>query len=827
MNSLLATCSRCRHDALRSHLLKKSIFIRSRAGGNSAKNKRAKAAREHGGQQQVKPAYAAVGTLYGPPSYTPPSSPRGFRGSQPPAHEDDYAPVRTSDVWAHLEHGVKGWSRSPTIYKMLQSFGVAVSDLSGLLSAYSKAMQSGEVKATLAYTSEQVDRIAYDLSHKSGGVTMDQWLSKILFEWVAHKETKPVLQGKVSEDTIATMTELFHAADLSQPYAFYPRARLNKPRTVIMHVGPTNSGKTHNALRALAAAETGVYGGPLRLLAAEIFERLNKGQIVPAGVDPDAGAEPDTDSLADIGDAQEQGKVVIQKDGDARFARPCNMITGEEQKFMGEEVGLVSCTVEMAPLSRDYDVAVLDEIQLIADPERGGAWTAAVLGVNARELHLCGEETAVPLVQAMLRDTGDKLIVNRYQRLTPLRAAETSLNGQVEELRKGDCIVTFSRKNILNIKKLVEKGTGMQCAVAYGRLPPEIRNEQAALFNDPDNNYGVLVGSDAIGLGLNLKIKRVIFEAVSKFDGTSVRPLPTALIKQIAGRAGRFGLHGADESGGIVSTFIEEDLEVVRKALVAPMAEHRFARLNLGYDTFKSIGAALPAGSGSGLVLKVLNYVSRLHPRYTLVDTSKVTNVFEFIDVVAPDIPIADQMLFTQAPVPWRDPLAVDVVGRMMLRYRTDMRVELYSALKESQLWERLEGVEDVKNGVKPQPRHMGDVLSTLETMHGIVTFYLWTSYRKPMAFPSLQDGFALKERTERLMDWCLDEMTTGEGGLSPRRPKEKIGYISGAEIRERRLQQRAAEFDQIKTTAGKATEGQAILASSEQIAPQMSPVQI
>ena len=44
--------------------------------------------------------------------------------------------------------------------------------------------------------------------------------------------------------------------------------------------------------RALAAAKTGVYGGPLRLLAAEIFERLNRGQIVPAGVDPDADAEP-------------------------------------------------------------------------------------------------------------------------------------------------------------------------------------------------------------------------------------------------------------------------------------------------------------------------------------------------------------------------------------------------------------------------------------------------------------------------------------------------------------------------------------------------------
>ena len=57
-----------------------------------------------------------------------------------------------------------------------------------------------------------------------------------------------------------------------------------------MHIGPTNSGKTYNALRALAAANSGVYGGPLRLLAHEIWERLNTGQIVPLGAEAAAPA---------------------------------------------------------------------------------------------------------------------------------------------------------------------------------------------------------------------------------------------------------------------------------------------------------------------------------------------------------------------------------------------------------------------------------------------------------------------------------------------------------------------------------------------------------
>ena len=54
------------------------------------------------------------------------------------------------------------------------------------------------------------------------------------------------------------------------------------------------------------------------------------------------------------------------------------------------------------------------------------------------------------------------------------------------------------------IKKEVERKTGMRCAVVYGQLPPEIRSEQVALFNDPGSGYDVMVGSNAIGMGLNL-----------------------------------------------------------------------------------------------------------------------------------------------------------------------------------------------------------------------------------------------------------------------------------------------------------------------------------
>ena len=59
-----------------------------------------------------------------------------------------------------------------------------------------------------------------------------------------------------------------YLTDLTAPASWYPAARMVR-RKIVAHMGPTNSGKTHAALQALKAAGTGVYCGPLRLLAWE------------------------------------------------------------------------------------------------------------------------------------------------------------------------------------------------------------------------------------------------------------------------------------------------------------------------------------------------------------------------------------------------------------------------------------------------------------------------------------------------------------------------------------------------------------------------------
>lgn len=250
--------------------------------------------------------------------------------------------------------------------------------------------------------------------------------------------------------------------DLRYPAEWYPHAR-SMQRTIHLHVGPTNSGKTYHALKRLESSKHGFYAGPLRLLAQEVYHRFNAKGI------------------------------------------PCGLVTGDDVKFPSDQQPrIVSNTVEMVGLGKEFEVGVIDEIQMIADPKRGWAWTRAVLGARATELHLCGETRAVPLIRELVALTGDTLEIHHYQRLNPLKVMSKSIRGDLKQLRKGDCVVSFSRLGIHALKAEIEKVTGRRAAIVYGSLPAEIRTQQASLFNDPDNDYDYLVASDAIGMGLNL-----------------------------------------------------------------------------------------------------------------------------------------------------------------------------------------------------------------------------------------------------------------------------------------------------------------------------------
>ncbi len=273
----------------------------------------------------------------------------------------------------------------------------------------------------------------------------------------------------------------------------YPLARRMR-RRFILHLGPTNSGKTFESIQRLHAARCGIYLGPLRLLAFEQFETLN---------------------MEDV---------------------PCSLVTGEEQIPVPDS-RVQSSTVEMADLQKEYDVAVIDECQMIADRDRGGAWSAAILGLCAEEIHLCASPDAERLLLSIIEDCGDEYTVVRHERMAPLEVEESGFHFP-SGVRKGDALIVFSRMRVHALAAEL-KQKGFSVSLIYGALPPDVRRNQAERFRRGETD--VVVSTDAIAMGMNLPIARIVFMESEKYDGDITRPLTDSEIRQIAGRAGRYG----------------------------------------------------------------------------------------------------------------------------------------------------------------------------------------------------------------------------------------------------------------------------------------------
>ena len=66
-------------------------------------------------------------------------------------------------------------------------------------------------------------------------------------------------------------------------------------------------------------------------------------------------------------------------------------------------------------------------------------------------------------------------------------------------------------------------------------------------------------------MGLNLPVRRIVFLQAEKFDGIERRPLSISEVRQIAGRAGRFGIYNS----GYVTAMGEDELEFIRERFEA------------------------------------------------------------------------------------------------------------------------------------------------------------------------------------------------------------------------------------------------------------------
>src|SRR4029078_9511044 len=240
--------------------------------------------------------------------------------------------------------------------------------------------------------------------------------------------------------------------------------RRSEPETVIAHLGPTNSGKTHDALRFLVESGRGVYAAPLRMLAQEAHRRL----------------------------AEELGDGV-------------GLVTGEERVNPGAPI--VCCTAEMAPPRGE--TLVLDEVQWAEDEERGSAWTRLMLGGEYRHILLLGAVEALPLVE----EAFPEVEVRFFERKAPLDW--TGKKG-IAGLRPGTVVVAFSRRAVIGLAGELNQLYPGKVAVLYGAMPLASRREEIDRFLG--GTAEVCAATDVLGHGVNLPCETLLFAATAKLD---------------------------------------------------------------------------------------------------------------------------------------------------------------------------------------------------------------------------------------------------------------------------------------------------------------------
>ncbi|CAN9506974.1 unnamed protein product [Ophioblennius macclurei] len=475
------------------------------------------------------------------------------------------------------------------------------------------------------------------------------------------------------------MDDLRKISDLRVPANWYPEARAIH-RKVVFHAGPTNSGKTYHAIQRYLAAKSGVYCGPLKLLAHEIFEKSNS-----AGV-------------------------------------PCDLVTGEERTFMdleGRAAGHVACTIEMCSVTTPYEVAVIDEIQMIRDTSRGWAWTRALLGLCAEEIHICGEPAAVDFIRELMYTTGEEVEVHSYQRLTPFSILDQAVES-LDNLRPGDCIVCFSKNDIYSLSRQIE-ARGQECAVIYGSLPPGTKLSQAKKFNDPDDPCKILVATDAIGMGLNLSIKRIIFNSlikpnVNEKGEKQMETISTSQALQIAGRAGRFSSKFKE---GEVTTMHRDDLPVLKEILSHSVDPIETAGLHPTAEQIEMFAYHLPDATLSNLV-DIFVSLSQVDGLYFVCNIDD----FKFLADMIQHIPLnlRSRYVFCTAPINKKQPFVCTSFLKFARQFSRDEPLTFDWVCRH------------VSWPLSP-PKNIKDLVH-LEAVHDVLDLYLWLSYRFMDMFP-------------------------------------------------------------------------------------------
>ena len=482
--------------------------------------------------------------------------------------------------------------------------------------------------------------------------------------------------NRVNElDTLDDLTA--ELAFQGYPDSFKTARRAN--RKVTLFVGPPNSGKTHQAFERLATCERGVYLAPLRLLALEGRDRL-----MARGV-------------------------------------PCSLRTGEENAPV-DGARVVSSTIEMMGTGDLIDVAVIDEAQMIFDPWRGWAWTQAIVGAPAKELLIICSAYAVPAIENLLGLCGERCEVRHFERMQQVQLLSAAV--PIASLKLGDAVVAFSRREVLMLRDQVAEN-GKTVSVIYGALPPEVRRREAERFASGQTE--VLVATDAIGMGLNLPIRRVLFSTLTKFDGVADRALDESEVHQIAGRAGRYGIH----EEGFVGVLAEAEASAGRllKDLLAlqPRAPRHFlAPVAPNWWHIETIANKMGKRKLREVLAVFVEQLALDNAHFAVAELAQMIEIAGQLDERAAPLSLRERFLYAQAPVDTR----------------TDQLMQQFLGWTERHAWDGAAGAPDFLHDVDENSR-----LDRMEQALRACTLWLWLDQRFPNVFGFVDQVVALRER--------------------------------------------------------------------------------
>ena len=443
----------------------------------------------------------------------------------------------------------------------------------------------------------------------------------------------------------------------------YPLARSMK-RELHFFVGPTNSGKTYNAMKELKKADCGLYLAPLRLLALEGYEDLQKDKV------------------------------------------EVSLITGEEQ-ILDEDATHVCSTIEMIDYDMDVDVAVIDEIQMLDDIDRGWAWVNAIIGCPAKKIIMTGSVNALEAVKKIAAYLDESLKVVKHKRKTELEVM--SHHVALGNLEPSTALIAFSRADVLKLKQKLHKKH--KVSVIYGNLSPEVRRDEAKRFRKGETD--ILIATDAIAMGLNLPIKTILFTSHTKFDGISRRGLNVNEIVQIAGRAGRYGHY---EKGYIGATtrdglrYIENEYAKPVRTIKPPF------NVKINNQQLEDLASHLQTTS----LTKVLSFFAKnmvFSGPFEAANLSSMITAAKIVDERI-NLKLEDKYMLAQAPITTKSPIILQayqayiaaVIKGKIVRYKPSITLP-------------------------NKPKTQKDLLLVEDEIKKI-SLYLWLSYKLPELFP-------------------------------------------------------------------------------------------